>query len=105
MLDHPWPGNARELENEMKRLMASVRKTVVTEQDLDESIRGKENRQSGASGESARSLKTAVEQLERRMIREALAQSKGNQARAAKLLDLSRQGLIKKLKRYGISLA
>jgi Nif-specific regulatory protein len=102
MLDYAWPGNARELENEMKRLMASVRKTVVSEQDLDESIRGKENRPGGLSGESSRSLKAAVEQLERQMIREALAQSKGNQARAAKMLALSRQGLIKKLKRYGM---
>lgn len=105
MLDHPWPGNARELENEMKRLMASVRKTVVNEQDLDESIRGTDSRQGGGFSEPVRSLKLAVEQLERRMIREALAQSKGNQARAAKMLDLSRQGLIKKLKRYGISFA
>lgn len=102
MLDYAWPGNVRELENEMKRIMASVRKTVVNEQDLDEAIRGKEPRQGGGSGEASHSLKTAVEQLERRMIREALAHSKGNQARAAKMLDLSRQGLIKKLKRYGM---
>jgi DNA-binding protein Fis len=39
------------------------------------------------------------------MIREALAHSKGNQARVTKVLDLSRQGLIKKLKRYGTTLA
>ncbi len=103
MLDHAWPGNVRELENEMKRLTASVRKTVVSEQDLDESIRGKNSRQGEVSGEPVRSLKAAIEQLERRMIREALVQSKGNQARAAKMLDLSRQGLIKKLKRYGMS--
>lgn len=105
MLDHPWPGNTRELENEMKRLMASMRRMVVSEQDLGESIRGQEQPKGGGLGESSSSLKTAVEQLERRMIREALARSKGNQARAAKLLDLSRQGLIKKVKRYGISFA
>lgn len=102
MLDNSWPGKVRELENEMKRLMASVRRTIVSEKDLDESIRGKDRRPGGVSSESVRSLKTAVEQLERQMIREALAQSKGNQARAAKMLDLSRQGLIKKLKRYGM---
>lgn len=105
MLEYAWPGNVRELEHEMKRLMASLRRTVVSEQDLDESIRGREPRPGGVSGESSRSLKMAVEQLERRMIREALAQSKGNQARAAKMLALSRQGLIKKLKRYGMALA
>ena len=102
LLDYPWPGNAREVENEMKRLTASIRKTVIGEQDLAESIRGIEVGQGAIAGEANRSLKTAVEQLERRMIREALAQSRENQLRAAKTLGLSRQGLIKKIKRYGI---
>jgi len=48
------------------------------------------------------SLKAAVEQLEQRMIREALRASKNNQMRAAKALGISRQGLIKKMKRYSM---
>jgi DNA-binding NtrC family response regulator len=43
-----------------------------------------------------------VEDLERRMIAEALARCRQSQAQTAKLLGLSRQGLIKKLKRYEI---
>ena len=103
LLDYPLPVNVREVENEMKRLMASIRRTVIGEQDLAEPIRGIESSQVGTPGEAHRSLKTAVEQLEQRMIREALVQSRDNQLRAAKALGISRQGLIKKIKRYGVN--
>jgi len=48
------------------------------------------------------SLKDAIEDLERRMIAEALDHTRHNQQQAAKLLGLSRQGLINKMKRYGL---
>jgi transcriptional regulator with PAS, ATPase and Fis domain len=47
-------------------------------------------------------LPDAVEALERRMIAEALRESGGNKQKAAQALGLSRQGLIKKLKRLEI---
>jgi transcriptional regulator with PAS, ATPase and Fis domain len=100
LLDYRWPGNVRELEHEIKRLMASTRKTVVSEADLAESIRGTAGAQVPKDGHS--SLKAAVEQLEQRMIREALRACKDNQMRAAKALGISRQGLIKKMKRYSM---
>jgi two-component system NtrC family response regulator len=43
-----------------------------------------------------------MESLERRMIEEALRESGGNKQKAAQALGLSRQGLIKKLKRLSI---
>jgi DNA-binding NtrC family response regulator len=43
-----------------------------------------------------------IEELERRMIAAALATCHHNQQQAARTLGLSRQGLIKKMKRYGI---
>ena len=46
-------------------------------------------------------LKKATEELERRMIAEALDSTKNNQQQAARILGLSRQGLINKMKRYG----
>src|SRR5262247_2077235 len=106
-----WPGNARQLENEIKRLVASVRGKAITEDHLDGSIRS-----SGASiqtirpqvepapkAPASRSLPDAVEQLERRLIEEALQNSGGNKQKAAQVLGLSRQGLIKKLKRLSIT--
>ena len=49
-----------------------------------------------------KSLFTAVEALERRMIDDALKETGGNKQRAAQILGLSRQGLLKKLKRLAI---
>lgn len=101
LMRYDWPGNVRELENEIKRLVATLRKATVGEDDLADNIRRSGERGGAAS---ARSLKDAVENLERRMIAEALARCRQNQVQTAKLLGLSRQGLIKKLKRYGIKI-
>jgi transcriptional regulator with PAS, ATPase and Fis domain len=49
------------------------------------------------------SLKKAVEDLELSMIAQALKETRSNQQQAAKLLGLSRQGLINKMKRYAIA--
>jgi Nif-specific regulatory protein len=109
LLSYTWPGNARQLENEVKRLVASVRGKSITEDHLDASIRNLDARikdfrtYEETAAQSFRSLPVAVEALERRMIEEALRESGGNKQKAAQLLGLSRQGLIKKLKRLGVS--
>jgi DNA-binding NtrC family response regulator len=101
--NYDWPGNARQLENEVKRLIASVRGKSITEDHLDAEIRGF-HRDSAPALESrpSRSLSSAVEVLERRLLEEALRESQGNKQKAAQLLGLSRQGLLKKLKRLDI---
>jgi DNA-binding NtrC family response regulator len=47
-------------------------------------------------------LRKRVERLERTLLREALSRAGGNQSQAARLLGLSRFGLQKKLRRYGL---
>ena len=116
LTSYRWPGNERELENEIKRLVASVRGKTIGEEHIDPSIRTPEKTPEGstaaltkpamekaaeAPARSLKSLPDAVEALERRMIAEALHESGGNKQRAAQALGLSRQGLIKKLKRLG----
>jgi len=98
----PWPGNVRQLRNEVMRLAACARGTVVEEEDLWEGIPPAEAAQAAPQPAKLQSLKKAVEDLERRMIAEALAGTKNNQQQAAKILGLSRQGLINKLKRYSL---
>ena len=96
-----WPGNVRQLRNEVMRLAACARGDVIGEEDLwDEAPepRAAEPR----PAEKPVSLKKAIEDLEQRMIREAIAETRGNQQQAARRLGLSRQGLINKMKRYGI---
>jgi DNA-binding NtrC family response regulator len=97
---HAWPGNVRELENEMKRLTLLAPGRVIREEDLSEAVRGGGTDASEAS--LAGTLPGAVEALERRMIAGALERTQRNQQQAARLLGLSRQGLIKKMKRYGL---
>jgi Nif-specific regulatory protein len=107
---YAWPGNARQLENEIKRLVASVRGKSITEDHLNGSIGNltasiqscQPKEQPAPKSPTSRSLPDAVEQLERRLIEEALRNSGGNKQKAAQTLGLSRQGLIKKLKRLGI---
>ena len=117
LASYHWPGNERELENEVRRLVASVRGRTISEDHIDLSIRASEKTVASSTIPSAlekppmenapemsrafKSLPDAVEALERRMIAEALRESGGNKQKAAQALGLSRQGLIKKLKRLG----
>jgi len=104
---YSWPGNARQLENEVKRLLASVRGRMITDEHVvipSEPAREPtkaENKEENKA-EPVKSLFTAVEALERRMIADALKETGGNKQRAAQNLGLSRQGLLKKLKRLGL---
>ena len=106
---YPWPGNVRELENEMKRLAVLAPGRVVEEVDLSENVRAgragvvpEAPRPGTSPGSASPRLPEAVEALERRLIEDALAATGGNQLRAARALGISRQGLIQKLKRYGL---
>ena len=99
---YSWPGNVRELENEIKRLVASIRKRVIQREDLSENIQESAKPGSPVSGSMKELVADAVEQMERKIILDALKECGNNQARAAKYLGLSRQGLIKKMKRYGL---
>jgi Nif-specific regulatory protein len=100
-MNYPWPGNTRELENEVKRLVLSVSGNTIAKEDLSETIR-RSGTEVAPSLSTPRFLKDVVCEIERRMIQEALQQSKQNQLHAAKALGLSRHGLIKKMKRYSI---
>jgi transcriptional regulator with PAS, ATPase and Fis domain len=101
LVSYRWPGNVRELDNEMNRLAVTARRARVEVPDLSESIRGAGSLPSSAQG-GTHSLKEAVDALERRLITGALEDCGHNQQRAARKLGLSRQGLIKKMKRYGL---
>jgi Nif-specific regulatory protein len=103
-MNYPWPGNVRELENEMKRLVLSVSGNTVGKRDLSEAILNSSGTEVAPSSSTPRFIKDVVSEVEKRMIQEALQQSKQNQLHAARTLGLSRHGLIKKMKRYNIRL-
>jgi DNA-binding NtrC family response regulator len=102
---YDWPGNARQLENEIKRLAASVRGRTINEDHLAIPRQRPSGAPQPAEAQpqtAAKSLAEAVEALERRMIQDALTASGGNRLKAAQALGLSRQGLFKKLKKLGL---
>ena len=94
---HAWPGNVRELRNAMERVAVMCRSDVVTAPDLNFLDAASQNAEQGGDGAD---LSSAVEQLERRMIAEALTESGGNRAEAARRLGIHRQLLHAKAEKY-----
>jgi len=98
LLRYDYPGNVRELENLMERAVVLTRDEVIGRADLPLSVRETEPESGEATG-----LPAAVEGLERRMIRDALARADGVQTRAAELLGISERVLRYKLRKYGLA--
>jgi Nif-specific regulatory protein len=101
---YPWPGNARQLENELKRLVASVRGPLIGSDHFDlpaEPTRAISQEYTLPS--YGKTIDEVVEAIERRMIGDALEKYRWNKQKAAQELGLSRQGLLKKLKRLAIT--
>ncbi|HEX2659618.1 MAG TPA: sigma 54-interacting transcriptional regulator, partial [Polyangia bacterium] len=98
-----WPGNIRELENEISRAVALSPSDRIGVADLSPHIAGEgEAALTTLEDPDSLTLKPRVERLERALLREALTRSAGNQTKAAETLGLSRFGLQKKLRRYGM---
>jgi DNA-binding NtrC family response regulator len=97
LLRYDYPGNVRELENIIERAVVLTRDDVIASRDLPLTVQEPETED--RDGET--NLTSAVEALERRMIRDALARSDGVQTRAAELLGMSERGLRYKLVKYG----
>jgi serine/threonine-protein kinase PknK len=95
----PWPGNVRQLENEIRRaLVLSDGVVDVAELSVDV-VRGGPSAARGAGLD----MRTRVDALETELVNEALAKTRGNQTRAAQMLGLSRFGLQKMIKRLKIT--
>ena len=99
-----WPGNVRQLRNEVMRLAACAQGSSITEEDLfEDELSSGPGPQQPAASVKPQSLKKAIAELEKSMIQEAMTSTHNNQQQTARLLGLSRQGLINKLKRYSIA--
>jgi len=121
LLNYDWPGNVRELKNALERAMILEEGSLLKPDDLPFSVA------SGRSGASIETTMTAVaevapasgkrrlpplsipeggtslEDVEHALVELALQQSHGNQIKAAKLLNISRDALRYKMKKFGLS--
>jgi DNA-binding NtrC family response regulator len=95
-----YPGNVRELENIVTRLVALSDGGPLGKALLDEPLAAPAAQ--APSSLEAGSFRERVEQLERTLLTQALTAAAGNQSEAARQLGLSRATFLDKLKRYGL---
>jgi DNA-binding NtrC family response regulator len=103
LLSYSWPGNVRELKNVIERANVFVRGSIIDAGDLDLASDIPVTSSAAAPVDRpARDLPTALARLEEAMIRQALDACGGNRAEAARRLNVRRQLLYTKMRRYGL---
>ena len=99
---YDFPGNVRELENEIERAMVMTGKNrFIDAGELSTKFTSALNSAQSVI-ELQGSLKETIEAMEKSIIPQILTKHGGNRTRAAKELGLSRYGLLKKIQRYGL---
>ena len=93
LLDHPWPGNIRELDHAVERGVLMSQSGTIRLGELGLRI----DRDS-----TSRIEDMSLEEVEGFLIKKAMARFDGNVSQAAKALGLSRSALYRRLQRYGL---
>ena len=102
---YTWPGNVRELENLVERIVVLKGSGWLEPSDIPEKIRRAERFLENAIpvlGKTGLDIKSATEDFENALIRQALHLSGGNKNRAATLLGLKRTTFVEMLKRKSL---
>lgn len=100
---YDFPGNIRELRNELERAILLAKGGVIGLDSFSKKVQNASAMEipgaEAKSGPVEFNLKKAMKTVEKKLITEALARSDGNKSQAAKLLGISRQALSKKTQR------
>jgi two-component system nitrogen regulation response regulator GlnG len=127
LVAYDWPGNVRELENVIRRLSALSPEPVISAKEVERELRANTSRATGEKefeqeieallsrhfisalsadpekdAEAGQIYQTVIEQVERPLIKLALAATSGNKVRAAALLGLNRNTLRSKINGLGV---
>jgi len=100
---HPWPGNVRELRNLVERCVVLLHGQRLAPEDLPEGWLAPPSPPAGGEGWRLPSGGLSLEALEVELIHQALARSEGNRTRAARLLGLTRDTLLYRMKKHAIA--
>jgi two-component system NtrC family response regulator len=100
-LRYRWPGNIREIENVIERIVVLARGNEVTLRDLPEYLR-RERSSLDALEVDLPQQGISLEAVEKELILKALNKCQWNQTRAARYLDISRKTLLYRIERHGI---
>lgn len=98
---YDWPGNIRELENLIERLVVLTDAEEIVDAHLPEPLRQELPRFGGARVDLP-AAGIVLEELERGLIEEALRRSQGNQTIAARFLGVTRSTLIYRMQKFGL---
>lgn len=103
LIQYDWPGNIRQLENVIERMVVLHEEKVLRPEHIPERVRRGEAEELTMGPPSLKgALEETTAKMEKEMIVNALTQTKGNRTKAAQLLGISRRTLQKKLKEYGL---
>ena len=101
--NYNWPGNIRELKNVIERAMILGEGDTFLMEHLPIEILGQASRQGGViEGIRIPPEGISMEKVEEALVRQALKMTNGNQTKASKLLDISRDALRYRMQKFGI---
>lgn len=98
---YTWPGNIRELRNFCERMVVLLNGRTVEVENLPQEIQSHQPTQANGPFTLPDSG-IKLDELEQEMIRQALERTRGNRSRAARLLGLSRDTLLYRIKKYAL---
>ena len=104
LIAYSWPGNVRQLENVLERLIVLSPANVIAEDELPEELSNLSAHTASYWAELPEEG-ISLEAIERELITRALEKFHGNQTHAARYLDISRRTLIYRMEKYGIASA
>jgi transcriptional regulator with GAF, ATPase, and Fis domain len=102
---YSWPGNVRELRNVCERMVVLFSGRTVLPTNLPRELQTAQAAHAGREGFTLPDRGISLDELEAQMIRQALDKTLGNRSRAARLLGLTRDTLLYRIKKYAIDAA